>query len=212
MAEDRQKKIALIGKKGYEYSSPEARVECFPWDRLKKVPNLADYDVVILDLLSLSDAERLDYVAFRTMLDVRTSQEVLGKGDGVIFVLGDPRLHVESGSGDDTHSETFLTWTGVEFTWDDRGGDTVERSYEAGERGSYKPFADKLTRWDYSLIGCRPNVEEYEKVWNVKAMRGEHQQPTTMVNEICTNSYGNALVFSVAHGVDRTRVGCIRAG
>lgn len=202
MAEGRQKKIALIGKKGYEYSSSEARVECFPWDRLKKVPNLADYDVVLLDLLSLSGVEILDYATFRKMLDVRIAQEVLGKTSGVIFVLGDPRFRAEWQSGDGVRSEPFLAWTGVEFEWDARSGDTVERSYDA-ERGSYKPFADKLTGWDYSLVGCRPDIEEVAKVWNVKTMREQGQQPTAMVREICTNSYGNALVFSVAHGVDR---------
>lgn len=203
MAEDRQKKIALIGAKGYAYSSSEARIECFPWDRLNKVSNLADYDVVILDLLPLGDVERLDYVAFRKLLNVRTAQEVLGKRDSAIFVLGDPRFHVKWRSGDDLHSEPFLAWTGVEFRWDDRNGDTVERSYEAKERGPYKPFADKLTQWSYSLIGCSPALEEYAKVWNVKAMREQSHQPVAMVHKICTNSYGNALVFTVAHGIDR---------
>ena len=36
MAEDRPKKLAYIGATGYEYSSPEARIGCFPWDRLGK--------------------------------------------------------------------------------------------------------------------------------------------------------------------------------
>jgi hypothetical protein len=53
LAKNRPKKIALVGATGYEYSSPEERVNCFSWDRLKKVTNLADYDFVILNLLSL---------------------------------------------------------------------------------------------------------------------------------------------------------------
>jgi hypothetical protein len=50
LAKDRLRKIALIGATGYEYGSPEARVESFPWDRLKKFRNLADYDFVNLNL------------------------------------------------------------------------------------------------------------------------------------------------------------------
>ena len=92
MAEGRPKKIALIGTTGYDYGSPEARVECFPWNRLKKVSNLADYDVVILNLLSRGDSAGLDSVTFRKMLNVRIAQEVLRKTDGAIFVLGDPRF------------------------------------------------------------------------------------------------------------------------
>ena len=86
MAEYRQKKIALIGATGYEYSSTEAQVECFTWDRLKKVANLADYDVVILDLLSLEDPRSLDTRAFMDMLNVRTMWEVLDKGPGARIV------------------------------------------------------------------------------------------------------------------------------
>jgi hypothetical protein len=53
MAEGRTKKIALIGVTGGGYASPEARVECFAWDRLQKATNLADYDAVVIALLSL---------------------------------------------------------------------------------------------------------------------------------------------------------------
>ncbi len=177
-------------------------MDCFSWDRLRKVTNLSDYDIVILNLLSLDDAGRSDSASFRKMLDVQTAQEVLRKKDGAIFVLGDPRFNLEWQGPDAVHSEPFLAWTGIEFSWDDRHGDTVERSYVAS-RGVFKPFADKLARWSYSLAGCRAQEEEYEKVWNVTVMRDKGAQPTVMVDRICENSYGNALVFSVVHAVDR---------
>lgn len=41
LTEDRLEKIALIGATNYEYSSPKARVESFPWDRLETFRNLA---------------------------------------------------------------------------------------------------------------------------------------------------------------------------
>lgn len=50
MAEDRPRKIALVRVTGYEYGPPEARVERFPWDMLKKFRNLADYDFDNLNL------------------------------------------------------------------------------------------------------------------------------------------------------------------
>ena len=177
-------------------------MDCFSWDRLRKVTNLSDYDIVILNLLSLEDAGRLDSASFREMLDIQTAQEVLGKKDGAIFVLGDPRFSLKWQEPDGVHSEPFLVWTGIEFLWDDRHGDTVERSY-AASGGSFKPFADKLARWSYSLAGCRAQDEEYEKVWNVTAWRDRGARTTVIVDTICENSYGNALVFSVVHGVDR---------
>ena len=79
MTEERKIKIAVIGATEPTYQSSEVRVACFPWNRLKKVANLADYDVVILDLLSLKEPEELDVLAFRKVLDVRTVQQVLSK-------------------------------------------------------------------------------------------------------------------------------------
>lgn len=201
MAEERQKKIALIGAAGYGYGSSEVRVECFRWDRLKKVSNLADYDVVILNLLSLNDPRRLDVGAFRKMLDVRIAQQVLRKSDSGIFVLGDPRFRVECHSNGAKHEEPFLTWTGIGFSWDGRPGDTVELTYEAS-RGPFKTFADKLSQWNYSLVECRPDEDEYAKVWNVAFLQERGEQPEVVVNKICKNSYGNALIFSVAHAVE----------
>jgi len=50
LAKDRPKKIALIGATGCEYGSSEARGKSFAWDRLKKFRNLADYNLVNLNL------------------------------------------------------------------------------------------------------------------------------------------------------------------
>lgn len=199
---ERTTKIALIGATGYEYESPEARVDCFSWDRLKKIANLADYDVVILDLLSLQEPEDLGVLAFRKTLDIRTAQQVLSKAEGFICVLGDPRFTIEWESELAKHEEPFLGWTGVEFFWDDRPGTTVERDFEA-QHGVLKRFADKLVRWDYSLVECRPYLEEYAKVWDLEAMQRLDQQPKVALKKICRNRYGNDLVFSVRHAVER---------
>jgi hypothetical protein len=201
---DRPTKIAVIGATGFDHSSPEARVECFSWNRIRKVSNLADYDTVVLDLLSLDYTERLDSAAFREVLDVRIAHKVLTKSPSAIFVLGDPRFTIEAEpEGHRRYGQPFLAWTGIEFIWDDRPGDTVERGWDARDGRPFEAFADKLAHWDYSLAGCRPYPDEYAKVWNVKALQQEGAELAVAVEKICTNSYGNALVFSVAHGVRR---------
>lgn len=176
-------------------------MECFSWDRLKKVTNLADYDVVILDLLSLQGPRDLDVPVFRKMLDIRTAQQVLSKTDGALFVLGDPRFTIKWESDRAKHEEPFLGWTGIEFFWDDRPGTTVEREWQVN-RDLFKPFAGKLVRWYYSLVTCRPYPEEFSKVWDIKAMRANEAEPTVLVNKILKNSYNNALVFSVIYAVE----------
>ena len=202
MGKVRQRKIAVVGPSGYEHDSPEVRVESFPWDRLDKAPNLADHDVVVIDLLSCEDTERLDVVSFHKMLDARTAQEVLNKRNGAIFVLGDPRFEMGWHSDGAEHDEPFLAWTGIEFAWDGRPGDTLERNWEAA-RGRFKPFADKLVRWRYSLAGVRPRPEEYAKFWDVELLEQGNARLAVALDAICENSYGNALVFSVAQAQER---------
>src|SRR5215208_5498606 len=58
MAEDRPKKLAFIGATGYEYSSPEARIECFPWDRLGKASTAV---LIMTELRLRSCIERTSY-------------------------------------------------------------------------------------------------------------------------------------------------------
>jgi hypothetical protein len=200
LTEVRQKKIAVIGAPEPRYESREVRVECLPWNRLKKITNLSDYDTIILDLLSLEDPSKLDGSTFRKVLDVRTAQQVLSKTGGAIYVLGNPRFTTEWKSEGVRQEGPFLAWTGIEFSWDDRPGTTVERQWEAN-REPFKLFADKLVRWNYSLAECCPDLREYAKVWDLDAIGGGIWGPSVAVNLICENSYGNALVFSVAHAV-----------
>lgn len=202
MAEGRPNKIAVIGATGYEHASPEARVECFAWNRLRKASNLADFDTVVINLLSFQDKERLDGGALRKALNVRTAQEVLRKRGGAFYVLGDPRFSVTWRSAEGEHSAPFLYWTGIDFAWDERSGDTIERDWRAN-RGPFKPFADSLSRWNYSLAAARPEPEGFAEVWNVDYLQGKGHQPAVQIDAICDNSYGNHLLFSVSHAEEQ---------
>jgi hypothetical protein len=205
--EDRPRKIALIGATGYEYGSPEARVECFTWDRLKKADNLADYDVLVLNLLSVEDMGSLDADAIGGALSVRTMLEVLaadpvGSSDGAIFVLGDPRGNIVEAPSDtpadlhDRYEVPFLFWTGMEFRWDERRGDTIERTWEA-THGSFNPFADKLGHWRYSLEACEANSYEFDELLPMDKFRQDGYQLKAIVEDICKSRYHTSIVFRV---------------
>lgn len=200
--QDRPNKIALVGATGYEYGSAEARVECFAWDQLTKVSNLADYDAVVLNLLSLRDPKQFDASTLRKVLTVQTAQEVLRKSGGSFYVLGDPRFSIQWQSKEGEMSVPFLYWTAAEFSWDERPGDTVERGWQA-RNGPFKLFVDALVRWGYSLAEVRPAPEEFAEVWNVEYLQRNTFQPAIVSDPICCNSYGNHLVFSVAHAQEQ---------
>lgn len=207
MAEERPRKIALIGAAGYEYASPEARVECFAWDRLQKVANLADYDAIVLNLHSIEDPGSLGGEAFMKVLNVRIMLEVLAtatdsRGDGGIFVLGDPKFNiVETSSGRSKQLQhrwevPFLFWTGLRFKWDDRPGDTIERGWEAVS-GPFKPFADKLGRWRYSLDECDVDPDALSEFFPLGAVYDAGNHLVAYVNDICRSRYHTSIVFSV---------------
>jgi hypothetical protein len=91
VTQERQTKIAVIGTAGPRYESGEARVEWFPWNRLKNLKNLADYDNVILDLLSMTDQTLQDGETFDSILNEQSMLEVLvsknqERPNGAIFV------------------------------------------------------------------------------------------------------------------------------
>lgn len=198
--EERQRKIAVVGAVGFEYSSAEVKVDCFPWDRIRKVGNLADYDEVVVDLLSVKDSDELDGDALEEVFSVRAVYEVLGgSSEGTIYVLGDPRHIVSVEAFMDRPrraGQPFLSWTGMEFLWDDRPGDTVVREPDA-EVEPVKTFADNLGRWDYSLRGCRAMPDEFEGVFDLDVLRKQDLRLAVQVKPLCATRYGNPLIFSV---------------
>lgn len=223
MTEERQIKIAVIGAAGPRYASPEVRVECFPWNRLKKLVNLADYDIVILDLLSMTGQGLQDVETVESVLNERSVLEVLvsknqGGPNGKVYVLGDPRFSITEeinfipvppsppnrGAGVFRAAEAstrqretpFLYWTNMEFEWDDRPGDTIERTWEASA-GRFKRYADKLGRWQYSLKACRLNSHLLDEFLPTDALRDLDYELRAHVEGICSSRYSTSIVFSV---------------
>lgn len=199
MAEERQRKIAVIGTSGYDYSTPEVRVDCFTWDRISKVKNLADYDEVVIDLLSVENSEALDGDSIEGVLNVRSAYEVLSRPEGSIYVLGDPRytVSVEAFMHRPVRAgQPFLSWTGMNFVWDDRPGDTVEREPEA-EKEPIKTFVDSLTGWDYSLDRCEVAAGQFDGMFDLDVLAKQGLKLAAASRIFCTTRYGNPLIFSV---------------
>jgi hypothetical protein len=199
---ERRLRVAVIGASGYEHGSGAASVECFRWNELRKIKNLADYDVVVLNVLSLDRPEDMDAEAFRTALDVRTTRQILQDGSGSIFVLGDPRFDLPSEFGGRVYAEPFLSWTGLEFSWDDRGGVAVEKVWPNHEEGPIVTYASNLDRYRFSMVGCRPFLDEEEGLWGIwgrKELEEEGLEASVSIEGICANRYGQHVAFIVNH-------------
>jgi hypothetical protein len=109
------KKILLIGAKGYDRAKEGLRLDCMPWDKLPKISNVRDYDVLIINLLSISteaDRQKVDWKKFNELLDFRAASDILAH-EGKIVVLGDPRFEIPTRKTSGT--KEFLNWTGATF-------------------------------------------------------------------------------------------------
>lgn len=197
----RQLRVAILGAAGYEHESDAAKVECFAWDRLRKVKNLADYDVLIVDLLSLDGPDGIDARQFKRLFDAKTASQILGEGEGAIYVLGDPRFELSHETPEARVTEPFLLWTGMEFRWDGRGGEVLE----AGPVGRFGPFASLATgvdRYEYGMSDCEP-VRDDEAwlwgVWNLSTFNGAGLRADCVVSDILTTRYGPSVAFVARH-------------
>ncbi len=150
------RKLLLIGATGYDRSKDGLRLDCVSWDELSGIANVRDYDVLVLNLLSITTEEarqKVDWEKFNRLLDFYAASDILTH-EGMIVVLGDPRFSVTKIK--ELETKPFLEWTGATFVWDNQPGDTVvvDDSYDNSE---FKDYAKYLRKWNYSLHRCYQN-------------------------------------------------------
>ena len=66
------KKILLIGAKGYDRDKKGLRLKCVAWDKLSSIRNVRDYDVLVINLLSIkttAERNKVDWNVFRVCLN-----------------------------------------------------------------------------------------------------------------------------------------------
>jgi hypothetical protein len=179
----RQKKIAIIGARGYNSHSAEVRVVSYAWDRLDEVANLKDFDTVVLDLLS--EVDRANYEKLARILDARTMLDVLGH-QGVIILLGDPRAETTAGP--------FLSWTAMNFNWDSKPGDTIEKSRDWKE-GPLREYSRHFSRWEYALRSVGP--DEHLLAWLFPlAVTQSNRRVVVEKEPFAWNRYSEDLAFA----------------
>jgi hypothetical protein len=48
-------RVATIGADGFQRVDQTVEIECFPWSRIEKITNAADYDSLVLNLTSIKN-------------------------------------------------------------------------------------------------------------------------------------------------------------
>lgn len=201
---NRKHKVVLIGSKGFQRSAKGVQVDCFLWSQISKIKNIRDYDTVILNLLSISDSDDRNKVAwnkFNQLLDFHSTTDILING-GMIIVVGDPRFTIPSNDTkkdkkeniDKISESIFLEWTGVKYGWDSEPGDTVIFQDDYDHR-YFSDYIEKLIKWEYSLSLCELNTNTISKRFNLSYIEDKGKELFLKKDFFCCNRYQNALAF-----------------
>jgi hypothetical protein len=59
------RRVIVLGAETPRVQSAELRVDCLPWDDLKKGFNLLDYDTPIVNLLSFESPDEVEWTALK---------------------------------------------------------------------------------------------------------------------------------------------------
>jgi len=216
---NRQRKIMLIGATGYNQSDDEIIIECFEWREIKKIKNIKDYDVLILDLLKLDTEEsrkKIKWEHFISMLNFETLKTLM-YSNAVIIVIGDPRFTIiketirivgvdykpfVKGVGSKPFVKgdilNFLDWSGLIFCWDNKPGTTtkIECDYNHEE---FKEYLKYLKDWKYSLSTVKISKEIKDSYNNIEYNKKNNLEISIKKNKLCQNRYNNSLAFELRY-------------
>jgi hypothetical protein len=194
-------KIIIVGTSGYEQQSADSRVECCEWGRISRLANLRDYDVIILDLLSVN-LKKADWAAFRKLLNPTIAKEILFS-QAMVITVGDPRFQIPVATSRGAEvTEPFLNWTGLVFGWDNSPGDTVLFNDDYNHH-TYAGYVRNLRGWSYSLRSCTKDVGVFQNLYSQEVLRTQGRNLRLEQDPFCANRYGNSICFSVRISVTR---------
>ena len=175
------------------------RLDCIPWTNLSEIISVRDYDIVVLNLLSIALPEtraKVDWRKFNQLLDFSAATDVLTH-NGKIIILGDPRFEIPNLQGG---TQQFLCWTGADFEWDNQPGDSVKFDER---NGMFKHYVKHLRTWSYSLRQCRLNKIVFAERWDLTDLERKGHRVSTPAVPVCVNRYGHSLAFAFFHRVTK---------
>ena len=204
---NRQRKIILIGAKGYQRSKDGIKIDCFEWKNINKIRNIKDYDTVILNLLKLKmkkDRENVSWEDFLSVLNFESARDILYH-DGSIIVIGDPRFTIIDRTKERKSKQIhegdivyFLDWSLINFYWDNKPGNTKIFNNDYYHK-KFKEYIKHLEKWNYSLNTAELNRNELETYVNIENLTQKDIDISIDIDNFCCNRYENPLAFSVGH-------------
>ena len=200
----REKKILLIGAKGYQQREDNFRIDNYLWKDLKKIKNIRDYDTIIVDLLEIEkeeDRNNIDWNEFKGLFNIHNTIDILYHM-GEIIIVGDPRFMILSNSQKDQQNDNesipFLNWTGILFMWDSQPGDTIDMLYTERYR-RYERYISHLNSWMYSLANIKINLDIIGQRIDLKQLKSNNRRIDLKQYPYCCNRYRFNLISAISY-------------
>jgi hypothetical protein len=193
----------MLGCKGYQRNADDIMVDCFSWNEVTKIKNIRDYDILIINLLSLSSTKpKLDGDVIFEYLNIASTLEII-RNNGEIIIIGDPRFEIEvtdQKNKDKKVTKPFLRWTGIDFFWDNSPGDT--KTFTDDYRHTcFENYISHLKDWKYSLHGLRIDKDRMVGFYNKEFFFEKGYKLDIKKDDFCYNRYKNAVAFSLQIGI-----------
>jgi hypothetical protein len=190
----RPHKIGILGATGFDFTSVHHKVVSARWDRLGRLGDLADYDTLILNLISRPKYDMSEWEHFKSVLNVSVMQRILAY-DGRIVVLGDPRVELPNDGVENDNKYSFMSWTGPSFYWSTRSGVSVDVTYK-GNRPRYSTLLSKLKSYEYSLSMVEANMGVLSEIFDLGRWKENGIHATVNVEDLAVNRYMQQIAFT----------------
>jgi hypothetical protein len=156
-----QKRVLILGSDSFRTQRRELLIVSKRWDQVGANVNIRDYDVLILNLLSVGDPKDVAWPQVEAQLNRGTVIDLLQSG-GEIVVLGDPRFRWTHGQTESQQIDApgglvdFLDWTAMTFDWDDSPGTSGKPAVDEQQLPpAFRNYLASISRWEYSLRGVK---------------------------------------------------------
>lgn len=200
----RAKKLAILSGTSQQFSVPDWVVSIFHWDKLDKLPNLRDFDALLIDLTTCPISGNVRWSKLFNKLSLKTFIDITGHG-GEVIILGNPDMRcVETIGTTVLNDRPFLHWTGLEFVFDHGIGDTIEITSD-GEKHSR--FLKRITKYERCIEDVHVSMQSIEKALT----KSDLDKLDFEVNhrKLAVNRFKKAIASEIFLVVERTSGGAI---
>lgn len=175
-------RILLVGSDNLVSYSEDRVLKCYPWNKLSSIQNMSDFDVVIVNFLTLGQAKKINLEAFSKIFNIRNMADVL-RHKGKLVLVGDLTQSLDSEKSSETvgslaqrmqqaAATSCIHWTKIGLMWDDRpGASIVDIIEERRDSIAFGRYLSHLSKWDMTWKDINPDRDALAQVFDIERIQ-----------------------------------------